>query len=168
MQKQDRKKELLFINCCITVHEESRTEKLARAFLGAYLKKHAKAEIEERNLDGLGLKTCGTADTVRKRNALSDAYAGKAAQEMTDGGLFLEAEKSAEAVTQTVMAAPSWEMSFPALLRIYIEHVSALNVTLGYGQEQDSREGCAAPVIWCIVRRREVRWTEEMIMAAII
>ena len=87
VQKQDRKK-VLFINCCITVHEESRTEKLARAFLGAYLKKHPGAEIEERNLMRLGLKPLDP-DTVRKRNALSDAYAGKAAQEMTDGGLFL-------------------------------------------------------------------------------
>ena len=141
VQKQDRKK-VLFINCCITVHEESRTEKLARAFLGAYLKKHPGAEIEERNLMRLGLKPLDP-DTVRKRNALSDAYAGKAAQEMADGGLFLEAEKFAEA-DLIVMAAPYWEMSFPALLRIYIEHVSALNVTFGYGEDGQQRGLCRA------------------------
>lgn len=141
-QKKDGRK-VLFVNCCITVHEESRTEKLAEAFLGAYQGKHPDAEIEERNLMTLGLKPLDP-EAVRRRNALSDAYVGKSDEDRTgDTGEFAEAEKFAEA-DLIVMAAPYWEMSFPALLRIYIEHVSARNVTFGYGKDGRQRGLCRA------------------------
>ncbi len=143
--RSDRQK-ILFVNCCITVHEESRTEKLARAFLDAYLKKHPQAETEERDLTRLGLRPLDP-DTVRRRNALSDMYAGRSAETEADfpqgAEEFLEAEKFAQA-DLIVIAAPYWEMSFPALLRIYIEHVSALNVTFGYGEDGQQRGLCRA------------------------
>ena len=43
-----------------------------------------------------------------------------------------------------MIAAPYWEMSFPALLRIYIEQISALSVTFKYGEHGESVGLCRA------------------------
>ncbi len=119
-------KRILFVNCCISVHEKSRTKRLADAFLETLLEHRPEAEVEEINLMQLGLKPLDP-DMIRRRNTLSDALV-KGAEE------FQQAEQFASA-DLIVIAAPYWEMSFPSLLRIYIEHISALNVTFGYSGE---------------------------------
>ena len=128
-------KKILFVNCCISVHEESRTRKLAQGFLEAFLKNNSQSEIEEVDLMKEGLQPLDP-DMIRRRNELSDSGA-KGAEE------FLQAERFA-AADIIVIAAPYWEMSFPALLRIYIEHISALNVTFGYSDKGEQIGLCRA------------------------
>lgn len=128
-------KKILFVNCCISVHETSRTKRLAESFLRSYQRCHSEIEIEEVNLMEAGLSPLDP-EMIRRRNELSDTGA-KDAEE------FLQARRFASA-DLIVIAAPYWEMSFPALLRIYIEHVSALNVTFGYSDAGEQVGLCKA------------------------
>lgn len=75
-------------------------------------------------------------DMIRRRNELSEIGA-KDAEEFSQARRFASADL-------IVIAAPYWEMSFPALLRIYIEHVSALNVTFGYSDKGEQIGLCRA------------------------
>ncbi len=134
-EKEKTGERILFVNCCVTVHEPSRTKRLAEAFLAAYLEKHPSAVVEERNLMELDLRPLD-ARAVLRRNELSDACA-RGAEE------FLEAEKFA-AADLIVIAAPYWEMSFPALLRIYIEQISALNIAFRYRDDGQQEGLCRA------------------------
>lgn len=130
-----KKEKVLFVNCCISAHEVSRTKRLADAFLQAYADSHPESETEEIRLEELDLKPL-TAEMIRTRDHLSAACV-KGVEE------FREAERFASA-DLIVIAAPYWEMSFPALLRIYIEQISALSVTFRYGEQGQSVGLCKA------------------------
>ena len=62
-----------------------------------------------------------TAETLRQRDALL-------AQGKTDHPRFRFAHEIAEA-DLVIMAAPFWDLSFPALLKVYIENVSVEGIT---------------------------------------
>ena len=90
-------KKILFVNCCISIHETSRTKRLAESFLRSYQRCHSGIEIEEVNLMEAGLSPLDP-DMIRRRNELSDTGA-KDAEE------FLQARRFASA-DLIVIAAP--------------------------------------------------------------
>lgn len=90
----------LFINCC--PRGESRTEKLARALLKAL------GEYEELRLYDEPLHPLGRAD-IAKRDALL-------AEKKYDDEMFCYARQFA-AADRIVIAAPYWDLSFPAQLK---------------------------------------------------
>ena len=109
-------KQALYINCCIR-GEQSRTRRLAEAFFAALSKDWQVTAVnlmEEdlRPLDG---------ESLAARDAL--LLAGR-----TDAPWFDRARQLAKA-DLIVIAAPFWDMSFPALLKVYIENVSVEGVT---------------------------------------
>ena len=96
---------LLYIDCCITVHgSASRTAALAETFLSAWRAAHPEADIETLDLKTLTLNPL-------LGNALARQFA---------------------AADRIVIAAPYWELSFPAQLRLYIEHIAAQGITFDY------------------------------------
>lgn len=109
-------KTALFVDCCIR-GEASRSRKLAEAFfanLGEdYTVKHL--DLMKEGLAPL------TAESLAERDALLSA--GKA-----DHPRFRYAREIA-AADLVVIAAPFWDLSFPALLKIYIENVSVEGIT---------------------------------------
>lgn len=112
-------KELLFIDCCIR-GEQSRTAALARAFLAAV--DPAQWHITRLDLMQEGLKPfCG--DFFEQRQTLLE-------QGALDHPRFRYAHQFA-AADAVVIAAPLWDLSFPALLKIYIENVSVDGITFG-------------------------------------
>ena len=114
---------LLFVNCCISQRfEASRTLALARAFLEAV----PAAEVEEVTPEQmLALKPFDVA-MLNARDELQRA--GKFDHPMYD---LARQFCAAEAV---VVAAPYWDLSYPAALRTYIEHISANGVAYHYDQ----------------------------------
>ena len=107
----------LFINCC--PRGESRTEKLARALLKAL------GEYEELRLYDEPLHPLGRAD-IAKRDALL-------AEKKYDDEMFRYARQFA-AADRIVIAAPLWDLSFPAQLKVYLENIYVTGIVTKYSE----------------------------------
>lgn len=117
---------ILFVNACIR-GEDSRTLRLAKAFLRALEAAAPGVCITEHNLPAMGL-TPVDAQTLARKETLCDARAW-------NDELFAPAVafQQADAV---VIAAPYWDMSFPSMLKIWVEHMYVRNLTFHYVNDQ--------------------------------
>lgn len=123
--------ELLFIDGCISQRGPgSRTRALADAFLSAFREGHPEAAVETVSLEALDLRPF-LPPALDERDALASVGA-------FDAPVFDLARqfRRADAI---VAAAPLWDLSFPAVMRIYIEHVSVCG--LCYHYEADGCHG---------------------------
>ena len=114
-------KRLLYVDCCIR-GSQSRTRRLAEAFLGA-LTPTWKTEIL--NLPEEGLPYFSGPYFQQRQDLLA---AGN-----REHPRFRYAWQFARA-DAIVLAAPLWDLSFPALLKVYIEQVSVEGITFGCGE----------------------------------
>lgn len=114
--------QLLFVDACVR-GEESRSLALARRFLSSYAATHPSDEIVTRDLLHDRLEP-QYPELLARRDAL--AAVGK-----LDDPLFADAHRFARA-DKIVLAAPLWELTFPAILKIYLERVSMRNITFAY------------------------------------
>ena len=118
---------LLFVDCCISQRGEgSRTKRLADAFLAAFREEHPEADVETVTPETLLALKPFDVEMLNERDALASVGAW-------DAPVFSLARqlRGADAV---VVAAPFWDMSFPAALRTYIEHISANGLTYHYDE----------------------------------
>ena len=116
---------VLFVDCCISQRgEESRTRALAGAYLEAYLNHHPEGELETVSPEELLALAPFDVEMLAEREAL--AQSGR-----FDDPVFDMARQFREADT-VVVAAPYWDMSYPAALKAYIEHISAVGLTYHY------------------------------------
>ena len=107
---------ILFINACIREH--SRTLVLAKQVL-----KDMVGEITELNLNFENMEPLN-ADLLEKREVLIKAGS-------FDDPMFGYAKQFANA-DEIVIAAPFWDLSFPAKLRIYLEQLAVAGITFQY------------------------------------
>lgn len=122
---------LLFVDACISQRGEgSRTLGLAEAFLKAFKEGRPGAEVERLRIEGLGLSPFAPAE-LDAREAL--ARAGD-----FNAPVFALARQF-QAADRIAVAAPFWDLTFPAALRVYIEHISACG--LCYHYEADGCHG---------------------------
>ena len=116
---------LLVVDGCISQRGEgSRTRKLLNAYVSAFLAAHPGAETETVTPEALlTLKPFDSA-MLDERDALAAVGAW-------DAPVFALARqfRRADAV---VVAAPFWDLSFPAAVRTYIEYISANGLTYLY------------------------------------
>ena len=134
---------LLFINACVR-GERSRTLKLARRFLDAYQARRPDAVVTERDLCAQRLQP-QYPEVLDERDALWNA--GKLDQPMFDPARqFARADK-------IVIAAPFWDLSFPAILKIYLERISVTDITFGYDQQGAMVGLCRASKLLLITTR---------------
>ena len=120
--------ELLFVNACVR-GERSRTLALARHFLSEYQKSHPAITVTERNLMTERLEP-QYPEVLDRRDALWSA--GKLDDPSFDAAWqFARADK-------IVIAAPFWDLSYPAILKIYLERISVTNITFGYDADGNS------------------------------
>lgn len=116
---------LLFVDSCISQRgEHSRTRALAQAFLDAFRAKHPAAEVETVTPEAMLALKPFDVEMLNERDTLSRA--GR-----FDGPVFAPARQFREADV-VVVAAPYWDMSYPAALRTYVEHISAVGLTYHY------------------------------------
>ena len=134
---------LLFINACVR-GERSRTLKLARRFLDAYRAAHPDTVITERDLCADRLQP-QYPEVLAERDALWSA--GKLEQPM------FEPARQFAAADKLVIAAPFWDMSFPAILKIYLERISVTDLTFGYSEEGAMVGLCRASKLLYITTR---------------
>lgn len=135
--------QLLFINACVR-GEKSRTLKLARRFLDVYQAKHPDTVITERDLCIERLQP-QYPEVLAQRDELWAAGKG-------DDPMFQPARQFA-AADKIVIAAPFWELSFPAILKIYLERITACDITFGYDEAGNSLGLCKADKMLYITTR---------------
>ncbi len=142
---------ILFINAC--VRKESRTKILADRLLAKLkedtesnpendIKNNAENVIEELRLEDMAFPAADEA-FLQKRDAL--LAAGK-----FEEPLFAPARQFASADT-IVIAAPYWDLSFPAALKQYIEQVNVVGITFEYTPEGFPRGLCRAKKLYYVM-----------------
>lgn len=118
---------LLFVDCCISQRgKESRTRALASAFLDSFCSSHPEAEVETVTADTLLSLKPFDSEMLDARTVL--AKTGD-----FDAPVFDLARQFGTA-DRIVVAAPFWDMSYPAALRIYIEYISANGINYHYDE----------------------------------
>ena len=115
---------ILFINAC--VRGESRTKKLAEKLLG----------LEEINFPIVDEDFLNMRDRLISEGSL-------------DSPVFDLARQFSEAET-IVIAAPYWDLSFPAVLKQYFEQVNVVGITFRYTEEGIPEGLCKADRIFYV------------------
>ena len=110
---------ILYVNAC--VRKDSRTAKLAKKLLTRLDKPY-----EEIILEDIRFPVVNEA-FLNKRDSLISAG-------NTQEPMFDLARQFSEAET-IVIAAPYWDMSFPAMLKQYLEQVNVVGITFKYSEE---------------------------------
>ena len=105
-------KKLVVIDACIR-GEESRTRRIAEPILGALAKRY---EITRFDLTKMPMEPL-----------TPETYAQRAAGQVP--AWALEAAKTVAAADRIVVVAPFWDMSFPAVVKVFFEHISLFDVT---------------------------------------
>ena len=102
---------LIYIDA--TMREESRTRMIAEPLVGELAKRY---EIERIKLDGVDFPAVGS-------RILHDRDNGIVPQEYADmAGRIAAADR-------IVIAAPFWDMSFPSILKVFLENMSLFHIT---------------------------------------
>ena len=109
---------ILFINAC--VRPSSRTLELAKHVLSKLSGRVEEVKLYNEQLLPLGLEEMELRDKSSKSKDFSH-------------GLFNYAKQFANAET-IVIAAPYWDLSFPAGLKSYFENITVNGLTFAYGE----------------------------------
>ena len=128
-------KRLLWINACMRGEGKSRTDGLCREFLSAWKEHNPDGEVVERDLTQAGLPIL-TAELAQARDA--------AVQENQMDSPLLEIARELAGADCVVIGAPYWDLAFPAVLKVYLEWASTLNITFHYTQTGASEGLCKA------------------------
>lgn len=124
-------KKLLFIDACIR-GENSRTKKLCDVYIDEYTKANPDAVVETVTLREGCLPTHTVEHLAERDQLIAD---GKFDHPMFD---LANQFKNAD---QIVIGAPYWDLSFPAILKVYIENIVASKIT--FNAVEDHFEGLA-------------------------
>ncbi len=118
----------LFINAC--TRKESRTLELSK-----YLLDKIDGDVETLNLYDLDLKPLTEEMLEFRDNCIRE--------DDFDDSMFDLAKKFANA-DLIVIGAPTWDLSFPSVLKLFIEHINVVEITFQYGPWGDIFPMCSA------------------------
>ena len=135
--------ELLYVDACVR-GERSRTRRLAGAFLEQYEKCHPGCAIRRRDLMAERLQP-QYPEILEQRDALL-------ANGRLDAPMFGDARQFA-AAGKIVIAAPFWDLSYPAILRVYLERISVVGITFAYSGAAEQYGLCRAEKLLFITTR---------------
>lgn len=117
--KMHGERQILFVNAC--VRPESRTRRLAQAVLDGMAGVVTEVNLEQTPAAPLNR------ESLAKRNHL--LRAGNYSDD------FFALARQFAAADEIVIAAPYWDLAFPALLRGYLEQVTVPGITFAYTPE---------------------------------
>ena len=120
---------ILFINAC--VRKESRTLVLAKDILSKMQGTITEIDLSKENLAPLNRASLEERDRLLKAGEM-------------DAPMLQYAKQFAQA-DEIVIAAPFWDLSFPSILKIYMEQITVAGITFEY------RNGC--PTGLCKAKR---------------
>ena len=126
---------ILFVDAC--VRDDSRTKRLADEVLS-----RLSGEVKTVKLTDVKFEVTDQ-DYLKKRDELI-------AKREFDSEMFALARDFKEA-DQIVIAAPYWDLSFPAMLKQYIEHINVLGITFEYTKEGTPVGLCKADRLYYVM-----------------
>ena len=133
-------KKLLFVNACVN-KSTSRTLRIASRLLELLKESYV---IEELDLEHLDIHPL---DSQR----LNERLALLARGELLDPSFILARQfANADCV---VVAAPYWDFSFPATLKVYIENISVMGISFRYGDGGQTIGLCKAGRLYYVTTR---------------
>lgn len=112
---------ILWIDACVSTHPKSRTRFLCDEYLSQL--EDEGGIVERVELENLSIMPLSKA-MLKKREALINA--GQYSDEM-----FALARQFKEA-DKIIIGAPYWDLSFPSVLKVYIEHIMVSGLTFQY------------------------------------
>ena len=122
---------VLFVNACVR-STDSRTYQLCKDYIA---KLPEDAQVVEVNLDEAGIKPLDK-ELLKRRDELL-------ASKNFDDPMFNYAKQIMEA-DHVIIGAPYWDLSFPALLKIYLEQCSVTGLTYIYNEKGIPEGQCKA------------------------
>lgn len=125
---------VLFINAC--VRRESRTEQLARALLGTL-----DSTQEEVKLAELPLQPLSEARLNRRTDLI--------AQSSYEDPMF-DLARQFQRADEIVIAAPYWDLGFPAILKLYLENIYVTGLVSEYTEAGMPHGLCRAKKLWYV------------------
>ena len=118
-------RKILYVNACVRRDIDSRTNRLAQTYLNKCL------ESQDCSLSIVNLE-----DTIMyPLSGKSLADREKAIANNDFSGSAFELARSFAAADEVVIAAPYWDLSFPALLKLYIEQICINKLTFSYDEK---------------------------------
>lgn len=118
---------LLYINACVRGGELSRTKRIANAFLDEIEANSSNVKITEKDL-------------MLMNPLFLNYFSFKQREELIENGKFdyfnFDLANEFAKADKIVIAAPFWEFSYPAILRVYIENVSVSGITFRYENDK--------------------------------
>ena len=126
---------ILFVNACVRAN--SRTKKIADALLVKLGEK-----VEEVRLENVNFPVADQAFLDRRDKCIAEGD--------YSNSYFDFAKQFANADT-IVIAAPLWDLSFPAVLKQYIEHINILGITFEYTPEGIPAGKCKAKKLYYVM-----------------
>ena len=126
---------ILFVDAC--VRDDSRTKRLANEVLS-----RLKGDVRTVKLKDVNFEVTDQ-DYLRRRDELI-------AKREFDSEMFTLA-RDFQAADQIVIAAPYWDLSFPAMLKQYIEHINVLGITFEYTKEGTPVGLCKADRLYYVM-----------------
>ena len=118
-------RKILYVNACVKRAVDSRTNRLAQAYLKKTL------ETQDCSLS-----------TIDLENTIMYPLTGKSLTEREQAiaksdfsGASFDLAKAFAAADEVVIAAPYWDMSFPASLKLYIEQLCVNKLTFYYNEK---------------------------------
>lgn len=128
-------KEVLYVNAC--VREESRTQSLADHLLSKIAGSVKEIRLTDEKLLPLNQERLALRDEAAKDGHFDDK-------------MFACAHQFASA-DEIIIAAPFWDLSIPALLKIYLENVTVSGVTFRYTQSGMPEGLCRAKRLYIVM-----------------
>lgn len=117
---------LLYVDACVR-GDASRTAKLAGTFLAELERLTPDLIVTTQRLSDMDLRPID-AETLAMKEALCDRRAWD--------DPFLRAAVAFQEADAVVVAAPYWDLSFPSLLKIWVENVYVRNLTFRYEDDR--------------------------------
>ena len=124
----------MLINAC--PRPGSRTMELAREVLGKLDGSLEEVRLYERSLSPLNLEGMGKREEAAQKQDFS----------LPDFDLA----KQFAAADKIVIAAPYWDLMFPAVLKIYFENITVAGITFRYSEEGRPQSLCRAKALYYV------------------
>jgi FMN-dependent NADH-azoreductase len=132
--RRTREKMILFINAC--VWDESRTKRLADHLLSMMDEPVTEIRLIDEEFPTVDIQFLDKRERLKESGDYSDP-------------MFRWGKQFASADT-IVIAAPYWDLSFPAALKTYFEQINVLGVTFDYSADGIPRGLCKAKKLYYI------------------
>jgi FMN-dependent NADH-azoreductase len=126
---------ILFVNACVRTN--SRTKKIADSLL-----EKLGGSVEEVRLEDVAFPATDQAFLNKRDKCIAEG-------DFSD--TYFDLAKQFAAAETIVIAAPLWDLSFPAVLKQYIEHINVLGITFEYTPEGMPVGKCNAKKLYYVM-----------------